>query len=100
MPQLRPSKQIDSGVQLSLTLASNCDGAAVIVLPSTAELTLNNVVLSVGNEVDNGTSGTTFILGEPYSRLVLMTAAVAVEARSAVKRSFIFYLDCNFQLFG
>lgn len=90
MPQLIPSKQIESGVQLSLTLASNWDGAAVILLPSTVELTLDTVVLSVGNEVDDGTSGTTLIRGEPYSRLVLMTAAVAVEARSVAKRNIIF----------
>lgn len=64
----------------------------MIVLPSTVELTLESVVLSVGNEVDAGTSGTTLILGEPYSRLVLMTAAEAVEARIAVKRNFIFLL--------
>lgn len=100
MPQLMPSKQIDSGVQLSLTLASGCDGAAVIVLPSTVELTLDSVVLSVGIEVGDGTSGTTLILGEPYSRLVLMTAAVAVEARSVGKRNFILLLGLLFQLFG
>lgn len=92
MPQLRPSKQIDSGVQLSLTLASGCDGAAVMVLPSTVELTLDSVMLSVGDEVDDGTSGITLILGEPYSRFVLMTAAVAVEARSVGKRNFMLLL--------
>lgn len=90
MPQLIPSKQTDSGVQLSLTLASGWDGAAVIVLPSTVELTLDNVVLCAGIEVDDGTSGTTLILGEPYSRLVLMTAAVAVEARREAKRTLMF----------
>ena len=62
----------------------------MIVLPSTVELTLESVVLSVGNEVDAGTSGTTLILGEPYSRLVLMTAAVAVEARREAKRTLMF----------
>lgn len=63
----------------------------MIVLPSTVELALVEVVLSVGYEVGDGTSGTTLILGEPYSRLVLMTAAVTVEARSVVKRNFILY---------